>query len=119
MSSLTSPSLKVYDPPAASPSQAFAVSDLVGRIANALDCDGSFVADGTLDSGGMTLVAGRELYRVEVAYVGPADPNEVQEQIDRDLMRAEDSRRLHSRLEQLKEEADRDWMAHTGDDMPF
>jgi hypothetical protein len=102
--------LRLHNPPAASPRQAFTVSDLVGRIANALDGDGSFIADGTLDTDGMIIVAGDDLFRVEVTLWGPADANAVQEQIDRDQMREEDRRDA---------EHDRDWMADQGDDMPF
>jgi hypothetical protein len=102
--------LRLHNPPAASPSQAYAASDLVGRIANALDDDGTWIADGTLDSGGMTIIAGEGRYRVEVSYEGPCDPNALQEQIDRDRMREEDRRDA---------EHDRDWMADQGDDMPF
>jgi hypothetical protein len=84
---------KVFNPtpPAPSPAQAFAVSDLVGRIANTLDGDGSWIADGSLDTGGMTIVCGGLLYRVEVTYQGPFDANLLQEQIDRDEMRKQDN----------------------------
>jgi hypothetical protein len=84
MSTLSNARLTVYTPPAPSPAQAFAVSDLVGRIANTLDGDGSWIADGTLDSGGMTIHCGGLLYRVEVSYQGPFDAHAVQEQIDND-----------------------------------
>jgi hypothetical protein len=91
MQSLRAP-LTLFNPtpPAPSPAQAFAVSDLVGRIANTLDGDGSWIADDSLDSGGMTIVAGGLLYRVEVSYQGPFDAHAVQERIDRDQMAADD-----------------------------
>jgi hypothetical protein len=97
MNSLSNAQMTVYTPPAPSPSQAYAVSDLVGRIANTLDGDGSWIADGTLDTNGMTIHCGGLLYRVEVSYQGPFDANLRQERIDREEyarhLRAEDKRR--------------------------